>query len=276
MEAIVRLSLVIALPTDAELELLPDVGAAEFIMKLRFGKEEYKEFVEMCDEDVGGSITDEHFEPRQHVSRCVHHFMMLVTKIIALNVHGSKDAPVDEPTIKEFMKRLKYGDPPLQHHLISSQLMRQELVKSVEDAYNILRDKLRGVKVFAGLSDDDIELLQSSMTNVPFRKYEDVITQGDMGDTFFVITSGHAEVVRVSEDELKGNSLQVFEKKLSDLHAYNYFGERALLKSEPRMATVRAVTDLETVCITGHRFEQVFGRPLSYFVPDTEYDLTGM
>ena len=45
------------------------------------------------------------------------------------------------------------------------------------------------------------------------------------------------------------------------------FGERALLKSEPRFATVRAETPLQTVMITRTTFEKELG-PLEQLLED--------
>eukprot|EP00966_Prymnesium_polylepis_P311569 7199476-Prymnesium_polylepis.1 len=54
MEAIVRISIAIALPTDAELELVQGMEAGEFIMTLRHGKDEYAKFITAHDETTGG------------------------------------------------------------------------------------------------------------------------------------------------------------------------------------------------------------------------------
>eukprot|EP00966_Prymnesium_polylepis_P167519 3872807-Prymnesium_polylepis.1 len=71
MEAIVRLAMVIALPTDAELELVPGIDAGEFIMMLREGKDDYADFIEAHRRERSEAQGDEEqvVEPRQHVSR---------------------------------------------------------------------------------------------------------------------------------------------------------------------------------------------------------------
>lgn len=62
---------------------------------------------------------------------------------------------------------------------------------------------------------------------------EEVIAQGDPGDYFYVIESGSAEVVREEAGK---------QQKLATLAAGGSFGEEALLKGEPRNATVRMKT----------------------------------
>eukprot|EP00966_Prymnesium_polylepis_P017163 395742-Prymnesium_polylepis.1 len=185
--------------------------------------------------------------------------MSLVARVIVRSTREKKDAALDGEAIKLFMRKLR-DDKPLVHSIEGSDVWRQELVESLQAAYDLMQSKLREVKIFAGLSNEEIETLQSSMTSVPFRRGQDVITQGDDGDTFYVITAGEAQVVRINDEDIQANLLQVIEHKLADLHAYDYFGERALLKREPRMATVRATTDLETMCISGRRFEQATRR----------------
>jgi CRP-like cAMP-binding protein len=58
---------------------------------------------------------------------------------------------------------------------------------------------------------------------------EEVVTQGQVGDTFYAVESGHLEVVR------DGVVTQA-------VRAGGHFGEVALLLDQPRAATVRAVT----------------------------------
>ncbi len=43
------------------------------------------------------------------------------------------------------------------------------------------------------------------------------------------------------------------------LHAGNLFGERALLKNEPRAASVTAVTEVEVLVLSRGKFERLLG-----------------
>ena len=55
---------------------------------------------------------------------------------------------------------------------------------------------------------------------------------------------------------------------LKEFGLFDFFGERALLKHEPRFASVRALSLLRTVSITQATFEEVMGKPLSELLPD--------
>ena len=46
------------------------------------------------------------------------------------------------------------------------------------------------------------------------------------------------------------------------------FGERALLKQEPRFASVRAAGKLKTMCISREAFEQALGASLHDMIED--------
>eukprot|EP00439_Symbiodinium_sp_Y106_P070077 s855_g12.t1 len=69
-----------------------------------------------------------------------------------------------------------------------------------------------------------------------------IICQGDDGDEFFIIQAGEADV------EVNG-------KKVATLKANDYFGENALLRNEPRTATITAKTDLKALKIGRDRFD---------------------
>lgn len=60
-----------------------------------------------------------------------------------------------------------------------------------------------------------------------------IVRQGDIGDCVYFIQSGDVEVVRNERGK---------EVRVARLSAGQYFGEMALLSSEPRNATVRALT----------------------------------
>ena len=90
---------------------------------------------------------------------------------------------------------------------------------------------------------------------------EYVFTQGDKANEFFIILQGSAEAVR----EDPGGE----ERLLKEYGCLEYFGERALLRSEPRYASVRATTKLHAARISQAKFEEVMGQPLSALLAET-------
>eukprot|EP00434_Breviolum_minutum_P026111 symbB.v1.2.023087.t1/scaffold2089.1/size89944/2 len=107
---------------------------------------------------------------------------------------------------------------------------------------------LSQVPLFMRLPKDQHPILAAACVNQPFKAGQTIITQGDVGKEFFIIQSGEAEVL-VSE----GGS----QKKVASLKQGDYFGENALLRNEPRSATIKAVSEIRTLKITQEKFKQM-------------------
>jgi MFS family permease len=100
---------------------------------------------------------------------------------------------------------------------------------------------LRGNPIFAPLPVDSLERLCRSLVEVAARTGQDVITQGDHGDRFYLIDEGEVEV---TEDG-------VFRRSLGPGDG---FGEIALLRDVPRTATVRATRETRLLALDRERF----------------------
>jgi CRP-like cAMP-binding protein len=73
-----------------------------------------------------------------------------------------------------------------------------------------------------------------------------IVQEGDPADALYVITDGQVDVSVQGDQEL--------EQHLATLGPGEYFGEIGLLARGPRMATVRAVTDVVVERIPGDDF----------------------
>ena len=107
---------------------------------------------------------------------------------------------------------------------------------------------LRKSPLFQGLSDDELQRLMDNARPVALRAGEVLIKQGDPGDTAFVVMKGVFEITKQS-----GQSLI----KIDVRNPGDVLGEMALLSQAPRSATVTAVTDCETLCISKQAFENL-------------------
>ncbi len=87
------------------------------------------------------------------------------------------------------------------------------------------------VDLFGGLDMASLEQLAASAVEVEVDVGEEPIEQGDIGDRFYVISSGRAEVI------IDGFGVR-------EIGAGQGFGERALLRNTPRTATVRALSEM--------------------------------
>jgi CRP-like cAMP-binding protein len=91
---------------------------------------------------------------------------------------------------------------------------------------------LRRISIFAYLPRPELERLALALTDVHVGAGAQVFAEGDVGDRFYVIRSGSAEV------DIAGDRVRTLEEGDS-------FGEIALVRNVPRTATVRALTDLD-------------------------------
>jgi len=104
------------------------------------------------------------------------------------------------------------------------------------------------VPLFKRLPKEQLPILASNCTSAEFKAQQTIIKQGELGAEFYVIEGGEASVWH----EQNGNK-----SKVASLKAGDYFGEGALLRDEPRAATVVADTLLNTYTITRDKFREL-------------------
>ncbi len=112
-------------------------------------------------------------------------------------------------------------------------------------AFRIHKDQrlalLRGVGLFSGCSNTELNRIGSLMTMVELVQGSVLVEQGTPGLEFFVVVEGSATASR--------NGLQ-----LAVLEPGSFFGELALLDGGERTATVVAATDMKLLVLTRHEF----------------------
>jgi hypothetical protein len=109
---------------------------------------------------------------------------------------------------------------------------------------------LAALVVFLWVVAADIRARLQSVVEKHFKKGEIVFRQGDPSDRLYAIGRGEAEVVR--ENPAEGDTI------LARLGPGEFFGEMGILGNAPRMATVRATTDLEVLSIHRVYFGQLY------------------
>jgi CRP-like cAMP-binding protein len=92
--------------------------------------------------------------------------------------------------------------------------------------------------LFSSLDQIQLEHLALGSRRIRFGKGERIISQGDAGNSMFILATGKAEV----HVEREGRSQPV-----GTLVAGDCFGEISLLTGEPRSATVLATLDCEVI-----------------------------
>ena len=127
-------------------------------------------------------------------------------------------------------------------HLLASALHVPTFALTLESL-----SELREIPVFASLPSDRLGDLLDVGTWSTVAPGVEVVVQGDVGDAFYAIRSGHADVVR--------DGVVVVA-----LGAGDYFGEAALLNGTPRNATVVARTPMRVFRLPRSGFDAIVRR----------------
>jgi cGMP-dependent protein kinase 2 len=110
---------------------------------------------------------------------------------------------------------------------------------------------LNSVPILQNLSSEERSRLAGALEEHVYEKGARVVQQGDPGDLFYIIKEGEAVVY---QDTPRGTRL------VNKLFKSDFFGEQALLRREPRMASVEALS-AKLVCLALRRdvFENLLG-----------------
>jgi len=109
-----------------------------------------------------------------------------------------------------------------------------------------IESTLKNGPLLNGLSGEEIQLVVNAATRRHFKSGEKICTQGQVGESMFIILSGR---VRMSVHKDDGN-----EQALSILQQGNHFGELVLLVGGRRTATATALMDTEVLEIAKQDF----------------------
>jgi len=107
---------------------------------------------------------------------------------------------------------------------------------------------LRKSPLFEGLSDQELQHLMDNARPVSLRTGEVLMKQGEPGDAAYVVLKGGFEIQKQS-----GPSII----KIDVREPGEIIGEMALLSNAPRSATVIAIANSETLCISQAAFENL-------------------
>jgi CRP-like cAMP-binding protein len=106
---------------------------------------------------------------------------------------------------------------------------------------------LRKVPLFSGMPPSELSHLAGIAEEYVFYTEETIITEGDHGDSLYLIVEG---TVRVHRGAVT----------LAELGPDDYFGEMSILDGEPRSASVTANTDCSLLCISQADFHDILSR----------------
>jgi CRP-like cAMP-binding protein len=104
--------------------------------------------------------------------------------------------------------------------------------------------RLKDVPFFSSMSEQDLAAVAEQADEISVAAGTVLAREGDLGDEFFVIESGTAEVTRAGA-------------QVAELGAGDFFGEIALIREERRIATVTATSPMVLIVMSGSSFRSL-------------------
>jgi CRP/FNR family transcriptional regulator, cyclic AMP receptor protein len=104
--------------------------------------------------------------------------------------------------------------------------------------------RLKDVPFFGAMSEQDLAALAQQTDEISVAAGSVLAREGELGEEFFVIESGTAEVTRGGAHVAK-------------LGPGDFFGEIALIREERRTATVMATSPMVLIVMTGSSFRSL-------------------
>ena len=111
---------------------------------------------------------------------------------------------------------------------------------------------LKKVEILKSIDPYELGQICDALKTKNFSKGEVIINQGDKGDIFFILDEGKAHAEKVFEEGKKP-------QRVKDYESGGYFGELALLKNEPRAATIIADSDCRCLYLERMAFKRLLG-----------------
>ncbi|MGE5372496.1 MAG: cyclic nucleotide-binding domain-containing protein [Solirubrobacterales bacterium] len=127
----------------------------------------------------------------------------------------------------------------------ASNLNREDAQRNADDLL------LSKIPLFAELSANQLGGIKSMLKVQTFYPGQNVITRGEIGETFYIMRVGKVEVIAPINGQ---------DKIVTELSAGDSFGEIALLKDIPRTASVRAKTLSEMFVLDKRDFKALASR----------------
>ena len=111
---------------------------------------------------------------------------------------------------------------------------------------------LKAVPFFTQLSEHELEVVRSLASERSYAKTAVVLTEGEMGDSLYMIQSGKVKVV-IGDEEGREIILKI-------LGPGDFFGEMSMIDKQPRSASVTTLEASAFLVLTHTAFEHVVER----------------
>ena len=137
-------------------------------------------------------------------------------------------------------------------------LDRETFNNIVKDSAQKKREKyeafLKKVDILSTIDNYELTQICDAIKSETFVKNDFIIKEGESGDVFYILEEGEAIATKILEEG----------KPPVELKRYNkpgeYFGERALIKGEPRFANIQVVSDVcKILSLDRNSFRRLLG-----------------
>lgn len=185
-----------------------------------------------------------------------------ICKFLILN---NKDGPIK---VKEYFPGDSFGELALLYNApraasivakedgIMWSLDRETFNNIVKEAAVKKREKyeafLKDVEILSEIEPYELSQVCDALNSRKYKAGDIIIKQGDPGDDFFIVEDGELFAKKVFEEGQEA-------KVVLDYSRGSYFGELALINSQPRQATVEAKTDCNLLTLERKAFKRLLG-----------------
>jgi len=132
--------------------------------------------------------------------------------------------------------------------VLQESAFRSMLYQKVEE--HIQFNRIKTLQPFRLLEPARMYAVLEKMLEKKYAAGEDIITQGDKGDFYYIIKSGRVAVLKKKKGEEEY-------KQIAALGDGDAFGEEALIRDDPRNATCRAVEETAVLALNKKDFDQI-------------------
>jgi cAMP-dependent protein kinase regulator len=126
----------------------------------------------------------------------------------------------------------------------------------VKDAAQRKRDKyedfLKSVEILSTVEPYELTQISDALKSATFNEGDYIIKEGEMGDIFYIIEEGNAVATKTLEPGKQPEKVKTYGKG-------DYFGELALIKGEPRAASIVAESTVKLISLDRNSFKRLLG-----------------
>ena len=136
-------------------------------------------------------------------------------------------------------------------------LDRETFNHIVKEAAQKKREKyenfLKNVEILSTIEPYELMQISDALKTATFKKGDYIIKEGEMGDVFYILEEGKCEATKTLEPGKPDTVIKEYD-------VGGYFGERALIKGEPRACNIIAISDtVKVISLDRISFKRLLG-----------------